>query len=84
MQLACLSSPRKGKSFRVSGTRWKGKPLTHAMGHSFEEDLNCKWCGFNWNSHKRDPQECQIGKRELDNKAKKAKNVIPIKPERTG
>tara|TARA_R110002012_G_scaffold260286_2_gene441952 strand:- start:1300 stop:1464 length:165 start_codon:yes stop_codon:yes gene_type:complete len=54
------------------------------MGHSFEEDLNCKWCGFNWNSHKRDPQECQIGKRELDNKAKKAKNVIPIKPERTG
>lgn len=42
----------------MSGAKWKGKNLTKAMGHQFEENLECKLCGVHWQRHQVDPQKC--------------------------
>ena len=61
-----------GRDFRSPRFHSRPKDLPKHMGHAFEDNLCCKWCGYNWNSHRIDPQECErsVGRRSIKSPAK--------------
>jgi len=66
----------------VSGTRWKGKKLTHAMGHQFEPNLKCKVCSKSWFEHQDEPSPCGNWKRRV-RKKKVIEEAPTVQVERT-
>lgn len=39
-------------------TMWAEGRVRPAMGHQFEDKLDCKYCNRQWVTHQRDPQKC--------------------------